>query len=1116
MSWKTKTPKIVPAAGLALLLAATPFAAQSDRYSNRRSPDSISDLKLPEPLQTRGTISQTLHESLIGARGRRQVIVRLRSDSLASLESGRTAGDAYARLARAGEIHAEQTGFIDRCVGAVPGTRVLARVQHVLNAVFLEVDAAALPRIARDPAVAQIRPVTNYRLDLAETVPYIGASAVQAAGFDGSGIRIAILDSGIDYTHAHFGGSGNPAEYASNDPTFLEPGTFPTAKIVGGTDFVGGLWDGSDTTPPLVPDPDPLDDGPGAGHGTHVADIAGGLGGVAPGADLYAVKVCSSVSTACSGVALIQGMEFAVDPDGDGDTSDHVDVVNMSLGADYGSPFNDDLSQAVDNATALGVLTVSSAGNGADKPYVQETPAGAPTAISVAQTNVPSAVLPFIELVSPPSIAGSYPAIFQPWSAPLLSLIEAPLQYGDGSGGNLDGCAPFDDGSLAGTIVLVDRGACNFTTKIFNIGNAGGLVGIIGLVAPGEPFEGGFADPGGPITIPGYMISQAISSAFKSGLPDVVARLDPASGIPLIMTMVGSSSRGPQIDNNSIKPEIGAPGGSVSAEAGTGTGVTPFGGTSGASPMVAGSAALLLQSRPNLTPLEVKALLMNTGEIEIANDAFGDPAPITRIGGGEVRVNLASSSATAAWDKSNPSGALSFGFVDVWRERVGLTRWVRIRNYSSQDIAFRISKSFRFPDDVANGAVHLYTPSFVKVDGHNDATFPVRLTIDGELLRGNFMNSGSAGADPTGLTLNEYDGYILLDPVQVGDDDDDHHGDHDGDDDDDDDDDDHHSDDHRRHRDKHHRHGHHSHKSNLTPQPIHLAWQVLPRKAARVRPETNTLVTGGFPEFIALDNKGVGTAQNDAYALIALSANIPAGGPGEQSPTPDLAAVGVNTFPVPPEFCEAEFVWAFAIHTHERQRHLIQPVSNQVWLDTNQDGVSDFVVLNRDVSFDNVTDGRQLAWAFDLATGDASAFFFAEHSMNTGNTVLYICGEQVGLTAADVLSTNVDAFVVAEDFYYGGPGDLVEGITITPLGEQFLGLAPDIAGNTFDFLQVYDFGPFPGNSPELGLLLLTNGDRGAGARGGATKDTEALVFKVPGLDLRQPGLRFTSKQRGAH
>jgi hypothetical protein len=245
----------------------------------------------------------------------------------------------------------------------------------------------------------------------------------------------------------------------------------------------------------------------------------------------------------------------------------------------------------------------------------------------------------------------------------------------------------------------------------------------------------------------------------------------------------------------------------------------------------------------------------------------------------------------------------------------------------------------------------------------------------------------------------------------------------------------------------------------------------------------------------------VGTAQNDAYALLAVSPNQPEGPLGGQSPTPDIRAVGINTFPVPAGFCSASpsFIWAFAVNTWERQQHLL-PVSHQIYLDTNRDGTDDYVVLNRDFSaLDTISDGRQLAWVVDLATGASSAFFFAEHSTSTGNTVLYICGEQIGMNEANLLTTQVDMDVVAQDFYYGGPGDLVEGLTVTPLGERFYGVPSDVAGKTEDKtgLAVYDFGAFPGNSPELGLMLITNGDRGAGARGGATQTTEALLFLAP-------------------
>ena len=103
------------------------------------------------------------------------------------------------------------------------------------------------------------------------------------------------------------------------------------------------------------------------------------------------------------------------------------------------------------------------------------------------------------------------------------------------------------------------------------------------------------------------------------------------------------------------------------------------------------------------------------------------------------------------------------------------------------------------------------------------------------------------------------------------------------------------------------------------------------------------------------------------------------------------------------------------------------------------------------------------------------------------------------MNAANLLATSVDMDVLAQDFYFGGPGDLVEGLTVTPLGERFYGEANDVGGNANDAsgLSVYDFGEFPGNSPELGLLLITNGNRGAGNRGGATQETEALLLLLP-------------------
>lgn len=1032
------------AASLVTGLGVSQMTTANDSLRNERLalraaqplPANLDALKLDAAVTAKGSLS-AVESAARSTAPRQRVIVRLKEKPVAR------AGDlsASARVAHRGKVRDSQDAFVRRAATLAPGSKVLARTQVVLNAVFLDMDVSQMAAIRSDSDVLSVNLVSDYKLDLPETVPYIGGTAVQNTGVDGAGVKVAVLDSGIDYTHAALGGEGTAQAYEDAWGTFvgdprqtMRDGLFPTAKVVDGYDFVGEDWPNT----PEAPDDDPIDL---EGHGTHVADIIAGSLGVAPGADLYAVKVCSAVSSSCSGIALIQGMEFAVDPNGDGDPSDRVDVINMSLGSPYGQPFDDDLSTAVENATALGVLTVASAGNSGDKPYATGTPSATASALSVAQTEVPSAVQPFLTLNDV-----DYPAVFQPWSTAPVGVVSGPLQYADGAGGNLNGCAPFAPGSLTGLVVLVDRGGCNFTLKIKTIGDAGGVAGIIGLIAPGDPFSGG--DGGdSPITIPGYMISQADSNAFKAQVGDEVI-IDPSKGVPLVGSMVGSSSRGPQDETTTLlKPEIGAPGASVSAIAGSGTGTGPFGGTSGAAPMVAGSAALLLQSEPNLSPAETKARLMNTADTDITTDPAKGLAPITRIGGGEVRVDQAVSATTAAWDQDTLQGGLSFGFVDVERDQEVLVKTVVVKNYSYETAQYTVSSNFRFEDDEVSGAVTVVVPEGkIAVRARGTATFNVRLIIQGDLLNGNFMNSGSEGANPDALTINEFDGYITLD---------------DG------------------------------------TDTIQMPWHVLPRKASSLRAQKRVRTSQGSAT-ISLPNVGVGTAQNEAYNLIALSDDMPEGGVGEQAPKPDLRAVGVNTIPVEPGFCSAEesFLWTFAISTWERQEHLL-PVTLIVYLDTNQDGVDDYAILNRDASgLGTITDGRQVSYALNLETGESVAFFFTEHSMNTTNTVHIVCAEQVGLTAADMMTTQVDVSVEAQDFYYGGPGDFIDGLTITPLGERYLGLTADVPGKGTGSMEILDFGAMPGNSAEPGILLFSNSDRGTGNRGGATQATETRIISV--------------------
>ncbi|MFO7631069.1 MAG: hypothetical protein R6W76_00950, partial [Caldilinea sp.] len=169
---------------------------QIDRASGRELPAGIADLKLDAPVELSGLSSASLDSSLLFAQGESKVIIRLVQPSVA--EQG--VSDAAAVRAR-NDLRQQQAAFLSRVQALDPNARTIAQTQIVLNAVFVEVDAAVLPQLAQDPAVLRIAPAGIYEMDLSETVPYIGAAAVQAAGYTGRGVRVAVLDSGIDYTH---------------------------------------------------------------------------------------------------------------------------------------------------------------------------------------------------------------------------------------------------------------------------------------------------------------------------------------------------------------------------------------------------------------------------------------------------------------------------------------------------------------------------------------------------------------------------------------------------------------------------------------------------------------------------------------------------------------------------------------------------------------------------------------------------------------------------------------------------------------------------------------------------------------------------------------------------
>ena len=299
---------------------------------------------------------------------------------------------------------------------AAHDAQVLYRTQRVYNGIAVlaapdQVDAlAALPGVA---AVYPLIPKTpdNAKVNVLLNLPRLW-QGVTRGGLTGAGVKVAVIDTGIDYLHAMFGGPATATDYARNDTTLLgDVPNFPGIKVAGGYDFTGDTYDANPASlfyqPIPQPDPDPMDCY-GFGHGTHVAGTLAGYGvragaawpgpydtsldptsfdlapGVAPQATLYALKVFG-----CSGSSDVvdAAVEWAVDPNQDGDFSDRMDVINLSLGASFGIAY-DSTVVAVENAAKLGIIVVASAGNTGDAHYSTGSPSVADATLAVAASDV--------------------------------------------------------------------------------------------------------------------------------------------------------------------------------------------------------------------------------------------------------------------------------------------------------------------------------------------------------------------------------------------------------------------------------------------------------------------------------------------------------------------------------------------------------------------------------------------------------------------------------------------------------------------------------------------------------------------------------------------------------
>jgi minor extracellular serine protease Vpr len=616
----------------------------------------------------------TIPTGLGGASGRVRVIAALPMPPLAAA-SGRglfsagahrrlqvqsTASQAYVR-----RVAQAQDRAVAELKRAIPDARVGRRFRILLDGLTVSLPAKELPALVRQSYLTHVYPSIQYTLALDHSPSVIGADVLhQTSGADGAGIKIGVVDDGVDQTNPFFNPAGfsYPAGFPKGDSKYVTPKVI-VAKVFPGPNS------GAPGKLPLDPD--------SSFHGTHVAGIAAGdsgttapagsdhpevtgLSGVAPRAWLGNYRVFT-VPTPIGHVAntpeIIAAFEAAV--------ADGMDVINFSGGGPQVEPANDALIQAIHNVAAAGVVPVIAAGNDRDDfgSGSAGSPGTAPDAISVAAVSNTHVFSPALDVTAPgaPDILKGIPflgadGIAAPasWGSQNQTLVDAGSIVGTdgkpverhlcGAGSDLastKGTLPAH--SLDGKIVLALRGLCPFVTKA-DQAKAAGAIGIILSdnrqgEANGIPVQ--MAIPGGMIAnLDGDHLRAAM--AATGGQTSIRVGHDPLeleTGRSGVITSF--SSAGPTAFGHALKPDVSAPGGQILSSTLPNTNASRFAvfdGTSMATPHVAGAAALLLQLHPGWTPAEIKSALVATAGPAWADTGRTQEAPVTLEGGGLVAL----------------------------------------------------------------------------------------------------------------------------------------------------------------------------------------------------------------------------------------------------------------------------------------------------------------------------------------------------------------------------------------------------------------------------------------------------------------------------------------------
>ncbi|HKD54956.1 MAG TPA: S8 family serine peptidase [Steroidobacteraceae bacterium] len=850
------------------------------------------------------------------------------------------------------------------------GGRVLGQFQHALNGIKVRGTPDQIRSFATLPGVIAVRPVRTYHLVNAESVPFIGAPQVWQGppGLHGEHVRIAVIDTGVDYTHANFGGPGTVAAFKAASATSTQPAD-PTLfgpdapKVKGGTDLVGDAYNADDPTSVPMPDPNPLDCN---GHGSHTSGTATGFGvtaggttfkgsydastpgqsfiigpGVAPLADLYAVRVFG-----CTGSTnvVVDAIDWAVAHD--------MQVISMSLGADFGTEDDAD-SEASENAVNAGIIVVASAGNAGPAPYLTGDPSTGEKAISVAamdsHQSFPAEALALAPAGGITAEDSNGITAANGTSLPVVTLLDAS--------GNISlGCDPaeYRAAGVTGKLVVTRRGSCARVARAIFGQQAGAAAVAMINNAPGyPPFEG-------PINSnPDTGVAFTVTIPFLGVQGSTVTNTDGAtlaasSGATLTATTLPNptfrrfasfTSAGPREGDGHLKPDISAPGVSIfSTAVGTGNQGLFESGTSMAAPHVAGSAALAVQAHPQWSATDVSDAIVNTAD---ATKLIGYSA---RLGGnGLVQPLGATETSVFAHDEGGvPS--VSFGVAEFTRDFTGQERFT-VENRGESPASFALSVV------QGPGAPHAITvsPTSLTLSGNERRTVQMQLSVP-------LATVGDSSA------FREVQGRVVLTPT-----------------------------------------------SGNNGVRLSVPYYLVPRARSLVSAH---LSGNDDSPSIRVDNRSsamTGTADFYAWGL--------RGNPARGSATA-LRAVGVQSFNDP----NLGQILVFAVNTFGRSSNPATTVYDLL-VDVNGDGTPDYDIEAADLGTltTGTINGQLVVAVFNLATGGGVLEFFATAPTDGTTILMPVVAADAGITGAnprfsyvaqttDLLTGNVDAITTPARF----------------------------------------------------------------------------------------------------